>query len=139
MAFRAKVRAAIAPLAMAALCGCPKRSAVWIADGARPGQPMFGVGAARHGRPLGQLLFLGVGKCDEYDGTGPTAVWFVSLVEDVRAPRAIVFGDSVPRGYAVGKGPNRLEPGCYEARVDGSGRVRFVVREDGSSVEVRRE
>jgi len=128
-------RRVCAALALLALTACPMKSAIWLMDGEEAGRPVFGVGASRDGRTIGELDVFRLEKCQRATGDSTTQVWAIRRVMDVAPPRQLAYG-VVPRGYQQFEGgPSRLPAGCYDASVNETGRLRFIVGPDRRAVE----
>lgn len=61
----------LAVCAVAALCGCPQKGAVWIVPGSSADSLAFGVGRRMLGPPHDRFMGLRVEPCSG-DGTGDT-------------------------------------------------------------------
>ena len=126
----------IAAAALLSLAACPQDTSIWLLSGELPGRPVFGVGRTRDGASLRELRQLAITPCSTYEGTTQAAVWLLVRAKEAPAPRQVTFGQA-PVSYRIVRGPDRLEPGCYVAEISpGSGRMRFEVRGDRSSMEV---
>ena len=125
-----------APMVLLGLAACPQQTAIWLLSGAEAGQPVFGIGESRDGASLTEVPYVFVSPCDGFVGTAGQAIWVLrSVVATTAAPRQVQVGHPPP-GYRVVKGPERLQPGCYIASIEG-GHVEIEVRGDRSSVERR--
>ena len=117
------------------LTACPQQTAIWLISGSEPGQPVLGLGKNRDGALLAEVPYVFISPCAGYDGTAGRAVWVLQrAIETAPAPRQAQVGHAPP-GYRVAKGPERLQPGCYVASIQGTGHVEFDVLGDRSSVE----
>lgn len=129
-----------ATAALIGLTACPQQTAIWLLSGEEPGRPILGLGQTRDGPSLAEVPYVLVSPCTGFDGTARQAIWVLQWVVapvavPVPAPRQVQVGQAPPPGYQVVKGPERLQPGCYIANIQGTGRVEFEVRGDRSSVE----
>ena len=126
---------ALATAGLLSLTACPQRTAIWLLSGAAPGQPVFGLEESRDGASLAEVPYVFISPCAGFDGTAGQAVWVLQrAVETAAAPRQVQVGHAPP-GYRVARGADRLQPGCYVASIQGTGRVEFEVYADRSSVE----
>ena len=127
---------ALAGIIVEVATGCPQKSAVWIEDGSTSQHLVFRLGRSVGGGPPDDFYGMTVSRCGA-DGTAQNAVWAVARSQDVPVPIRVVYGEA-PAGYRTVKGPDPLQPGCYEAADSGSGRMRFLVNVDGS-VQVQKD
>ena len=126
---------AIATVGLLGLTACPQQTAIWLLAGTEPGQPVFGLGETRDGASLAEVPYIFISPCAGFDGTAGQAIWVLQqVIETAAAPRQVQVGHAPP-GYRVVRGADRLQPGCYVASIQGTGRVEFEVREDRSSIE----
>jgi len=110
--------------------GCPEKSAVWIEQGSTSQHLVFGLGRTVGGRAPDNFYGMTVSRCGA-DGTAQNAIWAIARTDEVPVPTRVVYGEP-PSGYRTVKGPERLQPGCYQAADAGSGRLQFRVNADGS-------
>lgn len=125
------------PLLSFVLVACPQRTAIWIVPGASVEHLVFGVSDEVGGTNAVDFTFLRVYRCERQALDTAGTVWMVEPAHNRPPyPTKIVYGET-PTGYQTTTGPFPLKVGCYDARIVGTGMVRFIVREDGSIVEAQ--
>jgi len=120
------------------LTGCPKRTAIWVVRGSTADRLEFGIADRRDGARAVQIDVLRVSSCDSapYGPTG--AAWLLSRVTEATPPPTRVTYGREPLGFRSDQGPQPLVPGCYDAMVTGTGRLRFEIETQGAVTEFRR-
>lgn len=123
------VRHSLALCFVAALVGCPQKTAVWIAEGSTAPDLVFQFGVVRGQPKPVQFYGLNVYPCASPDRPSKPPVWTVSAPQGVLErdyPTAITYG-VVPSGFVEQVPAQTLTTGCYVAATAGTGAVTFAV------------
>jgi hypothetical protein len=120
-------------LALGTLISCRQETAIWVEPGSTVSHLVFGISRTVHGDAPVAIGVLRVERCRAGPGD---AMWVVGPRGGTTDIRQIVYAETPP-GFVSDIGPKALGPGCYRARVSGTGEVEFVVAEDGAVVEHR--
>jgi hypothetical protein len=130
---RSRLLPRVALLLLAAVGGCPQRTAVWVEQGSTAQHVVFGVADKRGGT---RAVAVGVLRVQQCGGptTGSGAWWVVGPSAGTDSLRQIVYGQT-PAGWVSEQGPRALTPGCYEVEVSGTGTTRFAVDSAGRVTE----
>lgn len=113
----------------AVLSGCPRRLAIWIAEGADAGHLVFLLGSKPGIEETVQVGVLRVDPCAVVVRDSTTTAWLVTSWTQ-RVSR-ITYG-RLPEGFTEVVPAKPLQVGCYHATVSGSpGSVRFEVTTTG--------
>jgi hypothetical protein len=126
----------------AGLVGCPQRSAVWIVSPAHVDSLQFRVANKRGGSGRVHIGVFRIDRCGEPADYRTTPMWGVGVGPASGLPdtalREIRYGE-MPQGYEPLMNQRdtalTLIPGCYTARISGTGSTQFEVDSQGRVTE----
>ena len=121
---------------MLASLACSQESAIWLAPNATADHLVFLVGH-RRGDTGGSeaVTTLDVTTCADTDRTHSDHFWGIYRGSNDIPLHVVQYGIA-PRGFNQNHTALPLIPGCYRARVSGTGRVRFMVSRNGQVTEL---
>jgi len=129
MTLKRSARSAFLILTCVSMASCPQPSALWILEGSTADDLVFVVGNHQGKESQLALGYLLVVQC----GPGCTGerprMWAIAdpLADTVHPRASRVHYGTVPEGFVEEQPATPLVTGCYNASVEGTGRVRFCV------------
>lgn len=127
---RAVVLAAASVLCLA----CPKKAAVWVANGSTVEQLVLRISDVRGGEHPTWVSMVRVDRCDRAPDDTTAIMWLVSPDPGAQEARAVTYGVA-PVGWRSSYGPRPLTPGCYRVNTSSTGRTVFDVAPGGRVTE----
>lgn len=118
--------------------GCPRREALWVAEGSTASNLTFVVGERTGVESQLRIYSLRVEHCASGDSVQPEQLWAIAEAQGAASatPSRVRYGET-PAGFVQKVPPKVLALGCYIARLGGSGVSRFEVDSTGRVTESR--
>lgn len=124
-------------LIASATVACLRQTAIWVVEGSRIEHLTFAISDVQGNDRAIDPGFLVVHACDSIPATDEARMW--SLVSSTAHPPRLhrIVYDEVPEGWRTVVPAKPLKVGCYNAVIEGTGSVKFVVEEDGTIRELK--
>ena len=121
------------PVALICTVGCPRQDAVWIATGSTPSSLIFVVGERTGVESQVRIYSLRIERCAGTDAAQPEQLWAIVEAEGAvsATPSRVRYGVT-PSGFVERVPAKPIGPGCYIARLGGSGTRQFEVTSDST-------
>ena len=131
---RFPIQVAVTVLMVSLTTACPQVSTIWLEPGSTVTHLLFHIARSRGSdRPVAVGVFR-VDRCKDPADYRSAGMWVIGGKKGTVYQREVVYA-RLPDGFEENHPARPLTPGCYQATVSGTGRLRFNVRPDGSVYE----